>query len=106
MNPQWIEVCAADEIDLEDVVRFDHGEKTFAVYRTDKDEFYTTDGFCTHAQVHLADGLVMGEIIECPKHNGRFNCASGQAIRKPAIVPLKTYPTKIENGNVYIEIEL
>ena len=59
---------------------------------------------CTHERVHLADGLVMDEIIECPKHNGRFNYKTGKALAAPVCVNLKTYPTKVENGKVFIDI--
>ena len=31
----WIEVCAFESIEDEDVVRFDHAGKTFAIYRLD-----------------------------------------------------------------------
>ncbi|EJZ19298.1 MocE family 2Fe-2S type ferredoxin, partial [Rhizobium sp. Pop5] len=79
MSGNWIEVCGKDEIDEEDVIRFDHGGRTFAVYRSPDDEFFATDGLCTHEHIHLADGLVMDEIIECPKHNGRFNYKTGEA---------------------------
>ena len=58
------------------MIRFDHGGRTFAIYRAD-DEFFATDGLCTHEKVHLADGLVMDDIIECPKHNGRFDYPDG-----------------------------
>jgi phenylpropionate dioxygenase-like ring-hydroxylating dioxygenase large terminal subunit len=57
---QWVEVCEADEIDEEDVIRFDHQGRTFAVYRSPDGNFFATDGLCTHEQVHLADGLVLG----------------------------------------------
>ncbi len=60
-------------------MRFDHAGRTFAIYRSPDDEYFATDGLCTHEQVHLADGLVMDEIIECPKHNGRFNYKTGEA---------------------------
>ena len=33
----WIEACAADDIDEEDVIRFDHGGRTYAIYRTEDD---------------------------------------------------------------------
>jgi 3-phenylpropionate/trans-cinnamate dioxygenase ferredoxin component len=39
------------------VIRFDHGGRTFAIYRSPDDAFFATDGLCTHEQVHLADGL-------------------------------------------------
>ena len=28
---QWIDACAKDEIDAEDVIRFDHAGKTYAI---------------------------------------------------------------------------
>ncbi len=100
----WVEVCATDEIDEEDVIRFDHGGMTFAVYRSPDDTFFATAGLCTHEKIHLADGLVMDDIIECPKHNGRFNYKTGEAKGAPVCVNLKTYPVKVEAGTVYISL--
>jgi 3-phenylpropionate/trans-cinnamate dioxygenase ferredoxin subunit len=101
----WIETYEVDEIEEEDVIRFDFEDRTFAIYRSDKDEFYATDGICTHENVHLADGLVMGNSIECPKHNGRFDYTTGEAKRAPVCVNLKTYPVKVESGKVFIKID-
>ncbi|NGO52324.1 MocE family 2Fe-2S type ferredoxin [Allomesorhizobium camelthorni] len=102
--PEWIVACAVDDVDEEDVIRFDHGGRTFAIYRSPDDEFFATDGLCTHEKVHLADGLVMDDIIECPKHNGRFNYKTGAARGAPACVNLQTYPVKVVAGKVMIEI--
>ena len=101
---EWIEACAVDDIDQEDVIRFDHGERTFAIYRSPNDDYFATDGLCTHEKVHLADGLVMEDIIECPKHNGRFNYRTGQAKGAPACVDLKTYPIKVDAGRIFVRI--
>jgi 3-phenylpropionate/trans-cinnamate dioxygenase ferredoxin component len=101
----WIEVCAVGEIETEDVVRFDHADRTFAVYRSPGDTFHATDGLCTHERAHLADGLVMGNIIECPKHNGRFDYTTGAAKRVPARLDLCTYPVKVEDGTVFIRLD-
>ena len=102
--PQWVAVCSPSEIEEEDLIRFDHGDRTFAVYRSADDEYFCTDGLCTHEQVHLADGLVMENIIECPKHNGRFDYRTGEAKGAPVCVDLSTYPAKVENGRVLIQI--
>jgi 3-phenylpropionate/trans-cinnamate dioxygenase ferredoxin subunit len=102
--PQWIEACAAGDIEAEDVLRFDHGGRTFAIYRSPDDKYYATDGLCTHEKVHLADGLVMDHVIECPKHNGRFDYRTGEAKGAPVCVNLRTYPVKIEGGKVLIDI--
>ncbi len=53
---EWIDACAADEIDEEDVMRWDHGGKTYALYHSPDGEFFCTDGLCTHENVHLAGG--------------------------------------------------
>ena len=104
MSTEWIPVGPADSIEPEDVIRFDHGDRTFAIYRTTDNKYYATDGHCTHAQVHLADGLVMGTLIECPKHNGRFDFCTGEAKRLPVRTPLRTYPVKVESGQILINI--
>lgn len=105
MNPGWVEVCGAGEIEKEDVRRFDHEGRTFAIYRSNDDRYFATDGLCTHQQVHLADGFVMDNIIECPKHNGRFDFTTGQAKGAPVCVDLATYPVQVENGKVYIQLD-
>ncbi|BCH22136.1 MocE family 2Fe-2S type ferredoxin [Mesorhizobium sp. L-8-3] len=100
----WIEACRKDDVDEEDVIRFDHSGRTFAIYRSPDDAFFATDGLCTHEHVHLADGLVIDEIIECPKHNGRFNYKTGVARGAPACVNLRTYPVRVDAGKVFIQI--
>lgn len=102
--PNWIRACAADEIEEEDLIRFDHDGRTFAVYRSPDSEYFCTDGLCTREQVHLEDGLVMDYVIECPKHNGQFDYRTGEALRTPVCVNLTTYPAKLENGDVLIDI--
>ena len=104
MEDDWVDACAADDIDVEDVIRFDHAGRTYAIYRTADAEYHATAGLCTHEQVHLADGLVMDGIIECPKHNGRFEISTGAAKGAPVCIDLATYPVKIEAGRVKLRI--
>ena len=46
----------------------------------------------------------MDDIIECPKHNGRFSYMTGEAKGAPVCVDLKTYPVKVEGGSVFISL--
>ena len=100
----WIDACAIEDIEEEDLIRFDQGGQTFAIYRSPKNEFFCTDGLCTHEKVHLEDGLVMDYVIECPKHNGQFDYRTGKALRAPVCDDLKTYPVKIEGGRVFVQL--
>jgi 3-phenylpropionate/trans-cinnamate dioxygenase ferredoxin subunit len=103
MSP-WIDAVAFDDIEDEDVARFDHGGRTFAIYRVE-DTPYASDGLCTHEGVHLCDGLVMDHVIECPKHNGRFDIRDGRPLGAPVCVALRTYPARLEGGRVMIQVD-
>jgi len=98
----WTDICALDDIDPEDVMRWDHGGRTFAVYHAPDGKVFATDGLCTHEKVHLADGLVIDHTIECPKHNGRFDYRNGAPLRAPVCVALATYPARIVAGRIQI----
>jgi 3-phenylpropionate/trans-cinnamate dioxygenase ferredoxin subunit len=47
----------------------------------------------------------MGSVIECPKHNGRFDYRTGAALGAPVIEALATFPTMVANGRVLIELK-
>ena len=98
----WVKACETDDIDEEDVIRWDHEDRTFAIYHGVDGKFYCTVGLCTHEHVHLSDGLVMDHEIECPKHNGLFDYRTGEALRAPVCVNLNTYETKVEGGQVLV----
>ena len=100
----WIEVCAAAGLRRADVVRFDQGKKTYALYPDEKGQLYATDGMCTHGNTHLSDGLVKGKIIECSKHNGRFNLPDGSPARAPVCRGLATYPVEERNGRLHLNV--
>jgi 3-phenylpropionate/trans-cinnamate dioxygenase ferredoxin component len=85
----------------EDVEQFWVGELPLALYRA-KGQFYATQDVCTHEHAYLSDGVVVDCIVECPFHQGRFDVRTGEALGAPVIVPLKTYPVKIVDGQIYV----
>ena len=103
-SDEWIEVGPVNDIAEEDVIRLDHGSRTIAVYRLRGDRYYATDGLCTHEYAYLADGLVIDGVIECPLHNGRFDIATGRALRAPACDHLETYPVERRGNTLYVRI--
>lgn len=101
----WVKACAVDDIDEEDVVPFEHGGVEYALYRLEDDEFYASQAHCTHEQELLCGGLVMEGVIECPKHNGRFDVRTGKALGAPVIVDLRMFPAKASDGDVYVDLD-
>ncbi len=98
---RWIPACAAEEIELDDALRVELEGNVYALFHT-RSGFYATDGLCTHEQANLADGVIEGDYVACPKHNSRFHIPTGKAMRIPARVDLKTYPVKSEGGKLFI----
>jgi 3-phenylpropionate/trans-cinnamate dioxygenase ferredoxin subunit len=96
--PAWIAACGVDDVDPEDVIPFLHDGVDYAIYRSPGDEYYAT-----HEKTLLCDGLVIGRVIECPKHNGRFDYVSGKALGAPVLEDVRTYPVKVVDGTVFIE---
>lgn len=74
---QWILACDVDDIEEEDVLRFDYAGAVFAIYKI-SDGIFATEGSCTHERALLSDGFVIDNVIECPLHQGRFDIRSGK----------------------------
>ena len=77
----------------------------FVLCRPSGGTYALVDGLCTHARAPLADGLLLGGCIECPKHNGRFDVFTGEALRKPAKLPLGTHPVRIVAGRIIASVD-
>jgi|SRR5436309_272763 3-phenylpropionate/trans-cinnamate dioxygenase ferredoxin component len=100
----WIAACKRDEVDPEDVIGVQLGGRDYAIVRSPDDEYFATDGHCTHERELLCDGLVQDGEIECPRHLGRFDYSSGQALGAPVLVDLRTYSTKVDGDTVYLDV--
>jgi MocE subfamily Rieske [2Fe-2S] domain protein len=100
----WLKVCPSHQLQKEDVLRFDHHNKIYAIYRSAEGQVYATEGVCTHGNALLTDGLLKGHLIECPKHNGRFDIRDGSPQRPPVSIPLKTYEVRESDGYILLNV--
>ncbi len=50
------------------------------------------------------EGFVESDVVECTFHGGQFNIKTGAVVGPPCMVPIKTYPTVVEDGKVFIEV--
>ncbi len=103
-NGGWVDAGASNDLVENDVVRFDCDDATFAIYRLTDGSLRATDGLCTHAGVHLCDGLVRDGQIECPKHNGRFDINSGEAVGRPAKIALNVHEVREHHGRLELRV--
>jgi p-cumate 2,3-dioxygenase ferredoxin subunit len=65
---------------------------------------YATADLCTHGEASLSEeGILTGKIVECPWHFGTFDVTDGKPTGMPCTVPLKSFPIKVIEDNVYVE---
>jgi naphthalene 1,2-dioxygenase system ferredoxin subunit len=99
----WHPVMEEGKLGDGEVAQGQAGGESVALYKVG-DKVYATQELCTHAYVSLVDGYLEGTVIECPVHQARFDITNGKVLDPPANADLKTYPVKIENGMICVEV--
>ena len=103
MSDAWHFAIDADEVEEEDVMPAKIDGQEIAIYNVDG-EFFATSDTCTHGNASLSEGIVVDDVIECPLHQGRFCVRTGRALSPPVSRPITSYPTKVEDGKVYVQV--
>lgn len=67
--------------------------------------YCAADDTCTHEEASLSRGVLRGREVRCPLHGARFDVCSGEALEEPAERPLTTYPVRVQDGCVFVDIE-
>lgn len=65
--------------------------------------FYAVDDVCTHDGGPLDQGELIGDEVECPRHGARFSVVTGRVTRLPAMMPLRTYAVRVEDGQIAVD---
>ncbi len=79
------------------------GDKRLAVCNVDG-TVYAIDDTCTHDDGPLGSGTLDGCAIECPRHGARFDVRDGSVLRMPAAVPVQSYPARVVNDEIQVDI--
>jgi 3-phenylpropionate/trans-cinnamate dioxygenase ferredoxin subunit len=66
--------------------------------------FYAIEDVCTHDGGELDQGELEGCRIMCPRHGAYFDVTTGAALTLPAVLPVPTYPVRIEGDDIVIEM--
>ena len=101
-----IRLCSRDELAPSTAKRFEIDGHRIALVRID-DDFYAIGDRCTHADISLSEGEVLGEEreIECWKHGSTFSLISGEPQSLPATRAVPTYSVVVEGDDVSVVID-
>lgn len=64
--------------------------------------YYALEDVCTHDGGPLADGILDGDVVECPRHGARFCLRTGAVAALPAMAPVPTYAVKVEGDEIKV----
>lgn len=98
---EYVKVASVDEIPPGQGKAVTVDGRRIALFNVDG-TVYAIDDTCTHEEASLGEGALYGDIVACPKHGSRFNVRTGRVLSLPAVIPVNTYPVKIENGQIYV----
>ena len=99
------DVAPADEFPPGSVKLVVAGSLTLGVYNCGG-SLYAIEDRCSHDDGPLCEGDWDEETctVVCPRHGSAFELSSGRPLSLPAYEPVETYPVRIENGMVRVEV--
>jgi nitrite reductase/ring-hydroxylating ferredoxin subunit len=80
----------------------DAGDREIVVLEVDG-ELHAFDNACPHEGNPLADGEVLGDVLECAYHGWRFDLATGSCLAGDE--PVRRYPAERVDGELRIRVE-
>jgi len=100
----WMDVAAVNELPPGErkIINTPYGK--IAVFNLDG-QYFGIEDVCSHDGGELASGLREGDQIICPRHGARFCIRDGRALTPPAYEDIDTFPVRIENGMVQVDVD-
>src|SRR5262245_14898949 len=96
-------LCSASEVQPGTAERIVVGGLALAVFNLDG-EFYVIDDTCTHGFASLSEGIVDGNIVECPWHGGTLDIRSGARVGLTCTRPLNASLAVVKDGAVWVDM--
>lgn len=108
MSRQWIKICSEDDLVIGSGICALLGEEQVALFReTSEGPVFAISNFDPFGEANvLSRGIIgsMGDklVVASPLYKQHFCLASGQCLEDD-IISVKTYPTKIESGQLFVQ---
>ncbi|KWS85717.1 non-heme iron oxygenase ferredoxin subunit [Pseudomonas syringae] len=103
METSWTKVCVTTDVQPDTAFACEVEGKMIAVYLVEE-RYFATENVCPHAYALLSDGWLEGTEIEWPLHGARFDIKTGVVLEGPAECGLKTYPIRVEDGEIQCQV--
>lgn len=99
---EFVRVASVNEVPPGSRKLIDFDYVTVALINVDG-SFYCIEDVCSHDGGPVAEGMIEGYAISCPRHGANFDIRDGSALSLPAVQPIPTYEVKVEDNQIFIE---
>jgi len=99
---EYVKVASASEIPPGEMTIVELDGQEIAIANVGG-EFYAFQNECTHRGGPLGEGLLMGDVVECPFHAGQFNVRTGDVANAPPSEPIATFAVQVEGDDIKVE---
>ena len=98
-------MCPVDELPPGEVKIVHAGLVSVGVYNLDG-EYYAIEDRCSHDDGPLCEGDFDCDegVAICPRHGANIDIRSGRALTLPAVQPVDTFPVRVEDGMIKVEV--
>ena len=103
-DARFVVVAREEDVHEGQVRLYEVGDRSLVICRVNG-RCYAVEDFCTHDGGPLGEGTLDGYAIECPRHQALFDVRTGEVLRLPASSPIQSFPVRVENGNILVELE-
>ncbi|MEM4274624.1 MAG: Rieske 2Fe-2S domain-containing protein [Candidatus Nitrosocaldaceae archaeon] len=98
-----VKVANKDEIPIGKGKEFNANGVRIAIFNVNG-RYYATEALCRHQDGPLAEGKLIGDIIECPWHFWHYNVRTGELLDFLRDVKLNVYKIEIRDDFIYVEL--
>jgi 3-phenylpropionate/trans-cinnamate dioxygenase ferredoxin subunit len=100
-----LDVCPVEELAPCSVKIVYAGTLALGVYNL-HGEYFAIEDRCSHDDGPLAEGDFDCDegVAICPRHGANIDIRSGRALTLPAVEPVDTFPVRVEDGMVKVEV--
>jgi NAD(P)H-dependent nitrite reductase small subunit len=99
----WTKITSAANIPAREGRAVRIGNTEIAIFNLNG-RYLTIDNSCPHKGGPLCDGIVSGTTVVCPLHGRHFDLESGMAVRAPEPSCVATFPTRVEDGVIFVDL--
>ena len=100
-----LDVCPVSELPACSVKIVFSGSLAVGVYNLNG-EYFALEDRCSHDDGPLCEGDFDCDegIAVCPRHGANIDIRTGRPLTLPAVEPVETFPVRVEDGIVKVEV--